>query len=264
MIFINPQWQGSGLTDELKKGADTLAQYFKTDFTAIPLSGKELTTVYNIIGFYPILEQAESFKQIISDSKLEKISTIGGDCGIEIIPISYLNKVYGNDLFIIYIDAHADLNTPATSPSQAFHGMPLRLLLNEGNELIKQKLFSFIQPGQICYVGLRDLDEAEKIFIEENKIISLTTADYEIIELTIKQSKKNKIYIHLDLDVLDPQEFRHSLFPSDNGLKIKDVANIINNLKESFDVVGICVTECTATTLEDLQPIEEILKQVRL
>jgi arginase len=264
MIFINPQWQGSGLTDELKKGADTLARYFKTDFTAIPLSDKELTSVDNIIGLYPILEQAESFKQIISDSKLEKISTIGGDCGIEIIPISYLNKVYDNDLFIIYIDAHADINSPATSPSHAFHGMPLRLLLNEGNELLKQKLFSFIHPGQICYVGLRDLDEGEKIFIEEHNIISLATADYEIIELTIKESKKSKIYIHLDLDVLEPKEFRHSLFPSDNGLKVKDVANIINNLKERFDVVGICVTECTATTLEDLQPIEEILKQVRL
>ena len=103
MIFINPQWQGSGFTDELKKGADNLANYFKTDFTVIPLSDKELTTVENIKCFYPILEQAESFKQIISDSKLEKITTVGGDCGIEIIPISYLNKLYDNDLFIIYI-----------------------------------------------------------------------------------------------------------------------------------------------------------------
>jgi arginase len=264
MIFINPQWQGSGFTDELKKGADNLANYFKTDFTVIPLSDKELTTVENIKCFYPILEQAESFKQIISDSKLEKITTVGGDCGIEIIPISYLNKLYDNDLFIIYIDAHADLNTPASSPSQTFHGMPLRVLLNEGNELIKQKLFSFIQPEQICFVGLRDVDEGERIFIEENKIISLATSDYETIELTIKQSKKNKIYIHVDLDVLDPKEFRHSLFPSDNGLKVKDVANIINNLKENFDVVGVCITECTATTLEDLQPIDLILKQIRL
>jgi len=263
MIFINPQWQGSGLTDELKKGADTLAQYFNTDFTLIPLSDKALTTVDNIKCFYPILEQAETFKQIVSDSKLDRITTIGGDCGIEIIPISYLNKVYDNDFFIIYIDAHADLNTPASSPSQTFHGMPLRFLFNEGNDLIKQKLFSFIQPSQLCYVGLRDVDEGEKIFIEENKIISLP-ADYEMIELAIKQSKKNKIYIHLDLDVLASQEFRHSLFPSDNGLKVKDVANIINSLKENFDVVGICVTECTATTVEDLQPIEEILQQVRL
>lgn len=264
MIFINPQWQGSGLTDELKKGADNLAQYFKTDFVTIPLSDKELTTVDNIKCFYPIVEQSESFKQIILENNLNKISTIGGDCGIEIIPISYLNKIYGNDLFIIYIDAHADINTPETSPSQAFHGMPLRTLLNEGNDIIKQILFSFIQPNQICYVGLRDLDEPERIYVEENKIISLATAEYEIIEMTIKQNKRNKIYIHLDLDVLDPKEFRHSMFPSDNGLKVRDVADIIRGLKSNFDVVGICVTECTATTLHDLNPIEEILEQVRL
>lgn len=60
MIFINPQWQGSGLTDELKRGANNLANYFKTDYTLIPLSDKELTTIDNIMGFYPILEQAES------------------------------------------------------------------------------------------------------------------------------------------------------------------------------------------------------------
>jgi arginase len=264
MLFINPQWQGSGLTDDLKTGAETLASYFNTGFTAIPLSGKELTMVNNIIGLYPLVEQAESFRQIIIDSKPAKISTIGGDCGIEIIPISWLNKLYGNDLFIIYIDAHADLNTPASSPSKAFHGMPLRLLLNDGNELLKQKLFSFIQPGQICYVGLRDADEGEKACIEEHNMVCLPTADYDMIALTVKQSGKNNIYIHLDLDVLEPKEFRHSLFPSDNGLAVKDVANIITSLKQNFNVVGICVTECTATTAEDLQPIESILQQVRL
>lgn len=62
------------------------------------------------------------------------------------------------------------------------------------------KLFSFIGPDQLCYVGLRDVDEDEKIYIDRNKIIVLPTTDYETIELTIRQSKKSKIYIHLHLD----------------------------------------------------------------
>src|SRR4051812_18635353 len=166
MIFINPQWQGSGFTDELKLGAATFISYFKeSDTQLIPLSTKGLTTIDNIKCFEPILEQAKLFKEIIIDSKLDKIVTIGGDCGIEIMPVSYLNKLYQGDLCIIYIDAHADLNTPESSPSKAFHGMPLRTLLGEGNEELVGLLFSTLQPEQICYVGLRDLDEPESEYI---------------------------------------------------------------------------------------------------
>ncbi|WP_315819311.1 arginase family protein [Paraflavitalea speifideaquila] len=112
MIFINPQWQGSGFTDDLKVGAETFISYFKdSETTIIPLSTKPLTTINNIKCFEPILEQTKLFKEIISNSKLDKLSVIGGDCGIEVIPISYLNKIYQEDIGVIYIDAHADLNT---------------------------------------------------------------------------------------------------------------------------------------------------------
>lgn len=147
MIFINPQWQGSGLTDDLKFGAETFMSYFKDfDTTVIPLSIKNLTAIDNIKCFEPIVEQKIHFKQILTESKLNKISTVGGDCGIEIVPISYLNKIYKEDLCVIWIDAHADLNTPNSSPSKAFHGMPLRTLLGEGNEQFINLLFSTIKP----------------------------------------------------------------------------------------------------------------------
>lgn len=264
MIFINPQWQGSGYTDEIKRGAENLIKYFKTDLLTIPLSDKELTTVDNIIGFYPIVEQIENFRQILLNSRLKKVATIGGDCGIEVIPISYLNKIYDNNIFVIWFDAHADLNTPDSSPSKTFHGMPLRTLLNEGNSIIKQKLFSFIKPNQICFAGLRDLDEAEVTFIKSNKINSLESPDYNAIETIIKRNGYNKVYIHLDLDVLDQKEFKHTMFPSDNGFRAIEVADTIKKLKNQFEVVGICITESTATTLDDLEPIKQILDQVRI
>src|ERR1700753_328314 len=104
MIFINPQWQGSGLTDELKFGAETFNSYFEHfEKVTIPLSTKALNTVNNIKCYEAILEQTAIFKQIIADSNHNKLSTIGGDCGIEIVPISYLNQLYQNDLCVVYI-----------------------------------------------------------------------------------------------------------------------------------------------------------------
>jgi arginase len=263
MILINPQWQGSGLTDDLKFGAETLNLFFKDfDTRVIPLSTKGLTTIENIKCFEPILEQTKYFKNIIAESKLKKISTIGGDCGIEIIPISYLNKIYQEDICIVWIDAHADLNTPESSPSKAFHGMPLRTLLGEGNKKFIDLLFSIIKPKQVCYVGLRDLDQPESEYILSNSITTVEDCQYTIIHNEIKSF--NNIYIHLDLDVLDKSEFEFSMFPSHNGLSVQDVAQLIKKLKSNHNVVGFCITESIATKLEQLDVIKPILDQIEL
>ncbi|MHC0448100.1 arginase family protein [Flavobacterium sp. 3-218] len=261
MLFINPQWQGSGITNELKIGAETLKLFFKDyNFKEISLYEKDLESQHNIIAYNSILKQAEFFKTAIIESKAQKIQTVGGDCGIEIIPISYLNEIYKNNLGIIWIDAHADLNTPESSPSKTFHGMPLRTLLGEGNEEIKKLLFSNIKPQQICFVGLRDLDEPEIEYIKLNKIQSVSKCDYAALEHIIKLY--NTIYIHLDLDVLDESEFKYTMFPTSNGFKIDDVYHLIKEIKQKTNVVGMCITESKAATLEQLQPIKKVLEEI--
>jgi arginase len=263
MIFINPQWQGSGFTDDLKFGAETFRLYFKdSDTKVIPLSTKDLTTIANIKCFEPILEQTKLFKQVIIDSKPDKITTIGGDCAIELMPVSYLNKLYVEDICIIYIDAHADLNTPESSPSKAFHGMPLRVLLGEGNEEFISLLFSRIKPEQICYVGLRDLDEPESEYIKQHNITTIADCQYEEVQNKIKGFKN--VYIHLDLDVLDKSEYEFSMFPTNIGSSVSDVAELIRKIKSNHNVVGFCITESTATTLEQLHPIKPIINQIKL
>ncbi|MDJ1497634.1 arginase family protein [Cytophagaceae bacterium DM2B3-1] len=263
MIFINPQWQGSGFTDDLKWGTQTFISYFKDrDTKVIPLSSKELTTIGNIKCFEPLLEQAKFFKEVISTSKLDKIATIGGDCGIEIIPISYLNQLYQGEMCIIYIDAHADLNTPESSPSKAFHGMPLRTLLGEGNGEFIGLLFSRLKPEQICYVGLRDLDEPESKYIQEYSITTITDCQFEYVQTKLQHFKN--VYIHLDLDVLDKSEYAFSMFPTNNGSSVSNVAELVRKLKANYNVVGFCITESTATTLEQLNPIKPIIDQIQL
>ena len=264
MIFINPQWQGSGLTDELKVGAETFKSYFRNyTTTVIPLSTKDLATIDNIKCFEPILEQTNFFKQIIAESKPEKISTIGGDCGIEVVPISYLNKIYRGDICIVYIDAHADLNTPDSSPSKAFHGMPLRTLLGDGNEKFINLLFSTIKPEQVCYVGLRDMDEPESEYVSNHNMTTIADCQFSNVQNKVKNFKN--VYIHLDLDVLDKAEFEFSLFPTTSkGLLIDDAARLICELKMNNNVVGFCITECTATKIEQLDRIKSILDQIEL
>jgi len=263
MIFINPQWQGSGFTDELKSGAETFISYFKNcDTKVIPLSTKGLATIDNIKCFEPILEQTKLFREAISDSKLDKLLTIGGDCGIEIVPVSYLNKIYEEDLCVIYIDAHADLNTPESSPSKTFHGMPLRILLGEGNEEFTGLLFSTLKPEQVCFVGLRELDEPESEYIKQHNITTIADCKFEYLQQEIKNFKN--VYIHLDLDVLDKSEYAFSMFPTNIGSSVSDVAELVRKIKANYNVVGFCITESIATTLEQLNPIKPILDRFKL
>ncbi|MCZ0970589.1 arginase family protein [Streptomyces albulus] len=60
------------------------------------------------------------------------LRTVGGDCGVELAPVSHAVARHGADLAVVWFDAHADLNTPASSPSGGFHGMVLRTLLGQG------------------------------------------------------------------------------------------------------------------------------------
>ncbi|RPJ75138.1 MAG: arginase family protein [Alphaproteobacteria bacterium] len=264
MIFINPQWQGSGLTDEIRIGAETLKQYYKdtNEVIEVPLSEKELSMVDNIKCFHPIIEQTIFVKKLISDIRPTKISTIGGDCGVEIIPISYLNEIYKKDIYIIWIDAHADLNTPETSPSKTFHGMVLRTLLGDGNRQIKDLLFSTITPEQICFMGIQDLDEPERKYISSKRIVSLSNCN--ISEIQALRKDFSKIYIHLDLDVLDKKEFKFTMCPTRYGFKISDVTQLLKDLKENYNIIGICITESTASNLKQLIPLKPILDQIEL
>lgn len=263
MIFINPQWQGSGLTNEIEIGAHTSELFFNDYETMVlPLSKKGLRTIDNIKCFEPILEQATSFHHILSDRQQNKVSTIGGDCGITIMPISYLNQIYQGDLCTIWIDAHADLHTPESSPSKNYHGMPLRTLLGEGNADLDTLLFSTIRPEQICFIGLRSVDESERKYILKNDIASYSNCQY--LDVFNKLKTFNNIYIHLDLDVLDKSAFKHTMFPTHHGFKIKDVLNLIFDIKSRHEVVGMSITESRATSIDQLEAIREILEEIEI
>jgi arginase len=263
MTILFPQWQGSGQSNEIEYGSYKLGGYF-TDIIDenIQLVGDEFHIKNDIIYHDTLHKQLQNYKDIIEGSKPKNITTIGGDCSIEIIPVSYLNKIYDN-IGIVWLDAHADLNTPESSPSKTFHGMPLRLLLGDGDNRLKSLLYSTINPKQIIYVGLRDADNSEKEYIEKNSIFYSEEAVIEKIRLKIHELDIKQLYIHLDLDVLNPSEFRHVKCPTKGGLTIKELEELLINLKNEYEIVGYSICESTAKDLSSLRPLEKILNLIK-
>lgn len=258
-----PQWQGAGLGKGIKGGAKAVLDYLENPaFRKIPLStlpaGENGTQEYHINNYPAIYEQLARFKQCLEKEQPHTVQTIGGDCGLEIVPVSYLNEKYSN-LGVIWFDAHADINRPCDSASCNFHGMPLRTLLGEGEPKMNPLLHSYIQSSQIHYVGLRDIDDAEQQRLDKDGIYHPRQIDIEDLMRTLSQKHITHLYLHFDFDCLEPQEYQETYYQVPEGLTIQESVKAIEALQENFNVVGSSVLESITTQGEELAPIRPII-----
>ena len=259
MILLFPQWQGANRRDPIIRGTDTLEAYYGTQITHRIITEKHTMVTSNPIKNYSVIyNQTLRCREILKKEQPEKIYTIGGDCGIELMPVSYLNERYEN-LGIIWFDAHADANTPESSVSKNFHGMPLRQLCGDGDPELGKLCFSTVKPEQILYLGLRDVDVPEEQWIHKENIFKSPEAEISPILETLRERKIQNLYIHFDIDVLNPVAYKHSLLPINGGISIETALNILEVLSKEFKVVGTSLTEVVAGSQKELNPIKSIL-----
>ncbi|WP_422860286.1 arginase family protein [Flagellimonas sp. S174] len=263
MKIYFPQWQGAGTGEMIEQGAFAVLQYLDDpDFVKIPLSdipaGENGEQRFNINNYDAITEQLSRFKEFLKKEQPKKLATIGGDCGLEIVPVSYLNAQYSN-FGVIWFDAHADINKPCDSPSCNFHGMPLRTLLGEGESKMDALMFSTLKSSQIHYVGLRDIDKTEKIRLEEGMIYHPRKVNIPELINTLKKKNIQNLYLHFDFDCLEPSEYDKTYYNVPNGVTLQEAEVCIESLQSNFNVVGTSVLESTTTSVEELEPIERII-----
>jgi arginase len=159
-------------------------------------------------------------------------------------------------LGIVWIDAHADLHTPYTTPSGNLHGMPLATALNIDNlkERVNEPLPETIEfwgklkgmggiapkvaPRDIVYVGLRDMEKPEENFIAENgiKVILVEDVREHGVVTAIKEIREHLkncdlVYVSFDVDSMDPDLVsRGTGTPAENGLTPEEASDLIDAL----------------------------------
>lgn len=121
-------------------------------------------------------------------SKGRFVLTLGGDHSIAIGSISGTAKAtrerLGREIGVIWVDAHADINTPETSDSGNIHGMPVAFLTGLAKEE-REDIFGWIRDEhristkKIVYIGLRDIDKGEKKILRENGIKAFSMHDID-------------------------------------------------------------------------------------
>lgn len=129
-------------------------------------------------------------QQVYNHSRTGRLTlTIGGDHSIAIGSISGSSKAtrerLGREPAVIWVDAHADINTPELSPSGNLHGMPMAFLTRLAREDDKNEAFGWIEDSHVVnkrklvYIGLRDVDRGEKALLREHGIKAFSMHDID-------------------------------------------------------------------------------------
>ena len=196
----------------------------------------------------------------ISESKI----IIGGDHSMSIATVAdTLNR--NPKAKVIWIDAHADINTPDSSMSKNLHGMPLAFLTG----LVSQKEllnYAFIkktlQFDNLLYIGLRDIDPFEKEIISKRNISVITVNELEndfhgSIAKIEKFILDSEIHISFDVDALDPIFFPCTGTTCKDGIKLNTARDLINILARK-KIINIDITEINLEIGDKNQKIESL------
>lgn len=260
MIVINPQWQGIGRPNPVPQGAayisELLSQYNPVQ---IPLDETALETVDTVKGLPQITKLVEKAESLINNLKPQKIFTCGGDCSSDFAQLAYLNDLYKGDMALIWIDAHADLNTPESSPSGNFHGMTLRCLTGEGPDVLTSRVKTPLKPSQLLFSALRSVDPEEVRYLEEHKIPVFKTDETRQGAVMDATFPSKNLYVHVDIDSLDQSVFNHCATPTSGGFMLDELTALIKSLFEKYNVIGGCLTEYGPRQSGDAAEIVETL-----
>lgn len=162
-------------------------------------------------------------------------------------------KREGKRLGVVWIDAHADMNTPETTPSGNIHGMPLAVAMGLGHPKLKAIGGDFVkvQPENVVIIAARDLDVGEVELIKRLNLSAYTMFDidkrgiYPIIAEVVEKLRHQVDHLHVsfDLDSVDPLVAPGVGTPVPGGLSFREAHFVMEYLAETQMVGSLDVTE---------------------
>ena len=188
---------------------------------------------------------------------------IGGDHSIAIPTIAYsLNK--NKNLKVIWIDAHADINTYQESKTKNYHGMPLAFLTGIDNNPKLNFINSLLKFENLLYIGIRDIDDFERNIIKSKNInvISMNDVKYDFSNCIDRINNfvgDDPVHLSFDMDSLDPSILKCTGTKVDDGLYLEESLEIIKVINQK-KLVNTDITELNL----DIGDIEDKLYSLNI
>ncbi|PFH54246.1 hypothetical protein AMATHDRAFT_53123 [Amanita thiersii Skay4041] len=187
--------------------------------------------------------------------------TLGGDHSLATGTISGTLSVHP-DACVVWVDAHADINTVESTESGNIHGMPVSFLLGIGT---KVDLFSWVKPllkpERLVYIGLRDIDAGERRILKENNIKAFSMHEVDkygigkVVEMALDHVNPGRnlpIHLSFDVDALDPSVAPSTGTPVRGGLTFREGHYICEAIYETGCLVALDLMEVNPSLAGDM------------
>ena len=247
----------------------------------MPASDPDYRNMKNPLAVSAVTQQLS--RQVYEHAQQGRcVLTLGGDHSIAIGTISGTAKAIrerlNREMAVIWVDAHADINTPESSDSGNIHGMPVAFLTGLAEEK-REDVFGWLQEDQkisvkkLVYIGLRDVDRGEKEILRDNGIKAFSMHDIDkyvifmqsvcrriaytsrhgigrVMEMALGHiGTDTPIHLSFDVDALDPQWAPSTGTPVRGGLTLRE-----------GDFIAECVHETGSLVAMDLVRLREPCK----
>lgn len=187
------------------------------------------------------------------------VLTLGGDHSIAVGTVSGTAKAtrerLGREIAVIWVDAHADINTPETSDSGNIHGMPVSFLTGLAKD-DADKPFGWLEEdhklnlNKLVYIGLRDVDRGEKKILRDNNIKAFSMHDIDrygigkVMDMALGWiGRDTPIHLSFDVDALDPQWAPSTGTPVRGGLTLREGDFIAECVHQTGSLIALDLVE---------------------
>jgi arginase len=268
-FLVVPEWQGSVSTRAMNgvAGAEAILGDLPSSATQVvevPVeAGDSLGT--GVKRYSTLLRIRERMRGALRD-RTGLTVTVGGDCGASLAAVEHAMARTDGDLAVVWLDAHPDLHTPDSSPSGAFNGMVLRAILGDGPEGLRLDGAARVPVHRVVLGGVRAPDPAEERFIAHHQVVSLPVTGLagptELIE-AVRATGAGSVFVHIDLDVLDPAAIAGLGYPLPFGIAPDTLAATLRGLVAAVPLGGAAIAgfspASVATAVDDLPIILRLI-----
>ena len=226
----------------------------------IPVANQETCEIFsNTLKYLPAIKEANALLAQKVETVLDADGfpiIIGGDHAMGIGTIAGISghcRKQSKTLGVLWIDAHADMNTPETTPSGNIHGMPLAISMGFGHQELVDLHYPGpkIKPEHLVIIGARSIDPGERDFIREVGVTTHTMVSidkngmYDIVMRTLERMRSTVDHLHIsfDLDSVDPSVAKGVGTPVPGGLSYREAHLLMEMAAESGLVSSFEVSE---------------------
>lgn len=194
--------------------------------------------------------------------------TLGGDHSLGLGTVMGSMKAYP-EAALIWVDAHADINTPDTTPSGNLHGCPVAFLLGlPGTDVEPFNVWAPpskapLKPNSVVYIGLRDVDAGERKILKDNNIKAFSMHEVDkygigkVVDMALdyvnggEGKRQRPIHLSFDVDALDPSVAPSTGTPVRGGLTFREGHYICEALYETGCLIAMDLMEVNPSLMQE-------------